>query len=87
MYNLGKKLESGEMTMNEAITEMWVLYHIKNVISLFDGCSCGQEALRRAGIKCENYYASEIDKNAIKVTMKNFPNTIQLGDIRDVDTS
>ena len=58
-----------------------------NVLSLFDGCSCGQLALQRAGIQVENYYASEIDKYAIKVTMKNFPNTIQLGDVRGVKAS
>lgn len=52
-----------------------------NVLSLFDGMSCGQLALQRAGIKVKNYYASEIDKYAIKVTMKNFSNTIQVGDI------
>lgn len=52
-----------------------------NVLSLFDGISCGQVALERAGIKVDNYFASEIDKYAIKVTQKNFPNTIQLGDI------
>jgi len=58
-----------------------------NVLSLFDGCSCGQLALSRAGIKVDNYYASEIDKHAIAVTMHNFPNTIQLGDIRGVKAS
>lgn len=52
-----------------------------NVLSLFDGISCGQVALQRAGIKVENYFASEIDKHSIKVTMKNHPNTIQLGDV------
>ena len=52
-----------------------------NVLSLFDGISCGQVALNRAGIKYDNYYASEIDKNAIKVTMNNYPDTIQLGDV------
>ena len=55
-----------------------------NVLSLFDGISCGQVALERAGIKVDNYYASEIDKHAIKVTMKNYHNTVQLGDVRDV---
>lgn len=54
-----------------------------NVLSLFDGMSCGQIALERAGIKYDNYYASEIDKYAIQITNKNYPNTIQLGDIRD----
>lgn len=52
-----------------------------NVLSLFDGMSCGQNALERAGIKVGNYYASEIDKYAIKVTMVNYPETIHLGDI------
>ena len=42
-----------------------------NVLSLFDGMSCGQVALQRAGIQVDNYFASEIDKYAIKVTMKN----------------
>jgi DNA-cytosine methyltransferase len=55
------------------------------VLSLFDGISCGQIALERAGIKVDKYYASEIDKYAIKVTQHNFPNTIQLGDVRNVD--
>mgnify|MGYP003138085313 CR=1 FL=1 len=55
-----------------------------NVLSLFDGMSCGQIALDRLGIKVENYYASEIDKYAIKVTQKNYPNTIQLGDIKNI---
>lgn len=52
-----------------------------NVLSLFDGISAGQIALERAGINVNNYYASEIDKYAIKVTMANYPNTIQLGDV------
>lgn len=55
-----------------------------NVLSLFDGISCGQVALNRAGIKYDNYFASEIDKHAMKVTMKNFPNTKQLGSVVDV---
>jgi len=52
-----------------------------NVLSLFDGMSCGQIALNRAGIKYDKYYASEIDKYAIQITQKNYPDTIQLGDI------
>lgn len=56
----------------------------KNVLSLFDGMSCGQIALERAGIKVHNYFASEIDKHAIKVTQANYPNTIQLGDVTQV---
>lgn len=55
-----------------------------NVLSLFDGMSCGQIALERAGIEVNNYYASEIKEYAIKVTMNNYPNTIQLGDVRNV---
>ena len=50
------------------------------VLSLFDGISCGRLALERAGIKVEKYYASEIDKYAIQVAQKNYPDTIQLGD-------
>ena len=52
-----------------------------NVLSLFDGMSCGQIALTKLNIKCEKYYASEINPNSIKITRKNYPNTIQLGDI------
>ena len=55
-----------------------------NVLSLFDGISCGHVALERAGIKVDNYYASEIKKHAIKVTQKHFPNTIQIGDVTKV---
>jgi DNA (cytosine-5)-methyltransferase 3A len=56
-----------------------------NVLSLFDGMSCGQQALERAGIKVNNYFASEIDKYAIQVTMANYPNTKQLGSVVNVD--
>jgi DNA-cytosine methyltransferase len=55
-----------------------------NVLSLFDGLSCGQIALNRAGIKYENYFASEIDKYAIQVTQHNYPNTKQIGSVVDV---
>ena len=55
-----------------------------NVLSLFDGMSCGQIALDQLGIKVDNYFASEIDKHAIKVTQHNYPNTIQLGDVTKV---
>lgn len=51
------------------------------VLSLFDGMSCGQIALRELGIKVDRYYASEINKHAIKQTQLNFPDTIQLGDV------
>lgn len=58
-----------------------------NVLSLFDGISCGQLALQRAGIHVDNYFASEIDRNAIGVTQRHFPNTVQLGDVRNVKGS
>lgn len=54
------------------------------IISLFDGISGAQQALNRAGIKYSAYYASEVDKYAIKITQKNYPDTIQLGDVRNV---
>jgi len=52
-----------------------------NVLSLFDGMSCGQQALDRLGIKVNKYYAAEIDKYAMQITQKNYPDTIQLGDV------
>lgn len=52
-----------------------------NVLSLFDGMSCGRIALDRAGVEVETYYASELDKYAIKVTQANWPETVQLGDV------
>lgn len=52
-----------------------------NVLSLFDGISCGQVALERAGIAVDNYFASEIDKYAIQVTKHNYPNTKHIGDV------
>ena len=55
------------------------------VLSLFDGISCGQVALERAGIKVDTYYASEIDKYAIQTTQKNYPKTIQIGDVNGID--
>lgn len=61
-----------------------VMPRFSSVLSLFDGMSCGQIALNRAGIKYDNYFASEIDKHAIKVTQTNYPNTIQLGDVTKV---
>lgn len=64
----------------------------KNILSLFDGISCGYVALERAWIKVENYYASEIDKYAIEISNKNYSNIHRLGDInnwetRDIDWS
>jgi DNA (cytosine-5)-methyltransferase 3A len=55
-----------------------------NVLSLFDGISCGRLALDKAGIEYNKYYSSEIDKNALKVSRKNFPDNIELGDVRDI---
>ncbi|MFW8589842.1 DNA cytosine methyltransferase [Glaciecola sp. 2405UD65-10] len=52
-----------------------------NILSLFDGMSCGQIAINKIGIKPTAYYAAEIDKHAIQVTQANYPNTIQLGDV------
>jgi len=56
-----------------------------NVLSLFDGVSCGQIALDRLNVNVASYYASELDKNPIKVATHNFPNTIHLGDVRGVN--
>lgn len=56
-----------------------------NVLSLFDGISCGQQALKELGIPVRNYYASEIEKGPIKITQNNFPETVQLGDVRNVE--
>ena len=56
-----------------------------NVLSLFDGISCGRVALDQLGIPVDNYYASEIDKWAIQIAQKNYPDTIQLGDVTKFD--
>lgn len=58
-----------------------------NVLSLFDGISCGRLALERAGIQVDNYYASEIDKYAMQISNKNYSDIIQIGDVTKVDTS
>jgi DNA (cytosine-5)-methyltransferase 3A len=58
-----------------------------NVLSLFDGMSCGQIALEKAGIKVDNYFASEIKKTAIQCTKDNYPNTIHIGDVTKVKGS
>lgn len=58
-----------------------------NVLSLFDGISAGMVALKRAGICVENYYASEIDKYAIEISKKNYPEIVQLGDVTNLDCS
>ena len=53
------------------------------ILSLFDGISAGQLALRQANKTIDQYYASEVDKYAIQLTQRNFPNTIQLGDVNN----
>ena len=60
---------------------------MKNILSLFDGMSGAQIALNKAGIKYNNYYASEIDKYARADTQFRFPDTIQLGDISKINVS
>ena len=55
-----------------------------NVLSLFDGMSCGQIALEKSGFQVDKYFASEIDKHAIKVAKANYPDMVHLGDVRDV---
>ncbi len=81
LKNTPKLLESTDIAID--YSTCYRQYGI-NVLSLFDGMSCGRIALERAGIKVNNYFASEIDKYAIKVTQTNYPNTIQLGDVRDI---
>jgi site-specific DNA-cytosine methylase len=58
-----------------------------NVLSLFDGMSCGQIALNKVGIEYENYFASEIDGYGIKVSTHNYPNTKHLGNVKEIDYS
>ena len=55
-----------------------------NILSLFDWISCGRLALERAGIKVDSYFASEIDKYAIQIAKKNYPDTIHIGSVTDV---
>lgn len=58
-----------------------------NVLSLFDGMSCGRIALDRAGICIDNYFACEIKPSAIKCSKNNYPDIIQKGSVLDVDLS
>ena len=58
-----------------------------NVLSLFDGMSCGQIALEKLGIPVKNYFAAEIDKYAIQVAKSNYPDMIHLGDVKNIKTS
>ena len=55
-----------------------------NIMSLFDGCSGAQASLSKLGIKADNYFASEVDQYAIKIAQKNYPDTIQMGDVKGV---
>lgn len=57
-----------------------------NVLSLFDGISTGRYSLDQAGIRVDNYFSSEIDPNAIKISEKNYPDIIRLGDVSNIDT-
>ena len=58
-----------------------------NVLSLFDGMSCGQIALDKLGIPVNKYFAAEIDKYAIQVAKRNYPDMIHLGDVKEIDPS
>ena len=73
-----------ELQTNPTLSIHSVMPRFSSILSLFDGMSCGQIALNRIGIEYDNYFASEIDKHAIKVTQTNYPNTIQLGDVTKV---
>lgn len=64
-----------------------MIYESENILSLFDGVSGGQIAWTELGYSIGKYYAAEVDKFAIKQTQRNFPDTIQLGDVRNVDVS
>ena len=57
-----------------------------NVLSLFDGISTGRYCLEQAGIQVDNYFSSEINPNAIKISEKNYPDIIRLGDVTSIDT-
>ena len=54
------------------------------ILSLFDGISIARQAIKESGIEIEKYYASEIDKYAIQIAQKNFPDTIQVGSVVDL---
>ena len=58
-----------------------------NVLSLFDGMSCGQIALKNLGIEVGKYYASEIDKYAMQIAKKNFPDIVHVGDVTKLDAT
>ena len=75
------------MFIGENTLGLFGIYPDMNVLSLFDGMSGAQIALERAKIPVSNYYASEIDKFSIKIAQKNYPETIQLGDISNIDVN
>ena len=58
-----------------------------NVLSLFDGMSCGRIALEHAGVQVDKYFASEVDKYAIEVAKRNYPDTIHVGDVRGIQAA
>ncbi len=55
------------------------------VLSLFDGISCAAVALEKAGIPIEAYYASEIDRYAVQISQKNYPDIIKIGDVKNIE--
>lgn len=78
MLSSDKEFNSPPTDRRKAVF-LWV--KSMNVLSLFDGMSCGRIAMDRAGLKVDKYYASEIDKYATKVSDANYPDIIRLGDI------
>jgi site-specific DNA-cytosine methylase len=79
MYHTGLVLY-----VNLTIDAMKIDLELDNVLSLFDGMSCGQLALDTLGIKVNNYFASEIDPHAMQIAKKNYPNTKHIGSVLDV---
>jgi len=81
MFNNNKKMNKEQMNIAELPAPILASTLLPagavglRVLSLFDGMSCGQQALERTGVTVSEYYASEIDKHAIAVTMSNYPNT------------
>ena len=86
-YHTTQMIERAENLQNTTKPAIGYEPMLGAVLSLFDGMSCGQIALNKAGITYGQYYASEIKPHAIKVTQHNFPNTIQLGSVLDVKGS
>lgn len=83
-YHTTQMIERAENLQNTTKTAIGYEPMLGAVLSLFDGMSCGQIALNKAGITYGQYFASEIKPHAIKVTQHNYPNTIQLGDVREI---